>query len=122
MDEVSFRFRRGERLRCRRDFLRAYQHAARFHTANLVVYFQQNGLDHHRLGLTVSKKIGDSVERNRVKRRLREVYRQNRNQLPVPADVVINAKRGIVEAPFEQLCIEFRQTVERWKEKAAEAQ
>jgi ribonuclease P protein component len=49
------------------------------------------------LGVTVSKKVGTAVERNRVKRRIREWFRQNRGALPRNAAVVVIARRGAAE-------------------------
>jgi len=46
------------------------------------------------LGLTVSKKVGKAVERNRVKRRIREWFRRNRAALPRDAELVVIARRG----------------------------
>lgn len=49
------------------------------------------------LGVTVSKKVGTAVERNRVKRRIREWFRRNRGALPADAAVVVIARRGAAE-------------------------
>lgn len=49
------------------------------------------------LGVTVSKKVGTAVERNRVKRRIREWFRRNRGVLPQNAAVVVIARRGAAD-------------------------
>ena len=53
-----------------------------------------NGLSQNRLGLVVSKKIGNAVKRNRVKRIIREYFRINRHKFPLGRDVIIIAKTG----------------------------
>ena len=56
---------------------RVYTKGKNYWNRNLVLYIMKNGLDHSRVGFTVTKKIGNSVVRNRVKRRLKEIYRKN---------------------------------------------
>lgn len=53
-----------------------------------------------RLGITVTRKIGNAVARNRIKRLVREVFRQNRERLPSGLDLVWVAKQGAAEADF----------------------
>jgi len=55
-----------------------------------------------RLGLTVSRRVGNAVQRNRVKRRLREFFRLNKDRLPV-ADIVIIAQPGAAELDCQAL-------------------
>ena len=56
-----------------------------------------------RLGLTVSKKIGNAVQRGKVRRRLRTLFRKKRGQLPSGLDLVFVARRGAAEAEFAEL-------------------
>ncbi len=60
-----------------------------------------------RLGITVTKKIGGAVRRNRIKRMIREVFRSNRHELVTPVDLVILVKRGIEERAVVELQREF---------------
>lgn len=80
------------------------------HTANrnLVLYCRRNGSQENRVGITVSKKLGCAVVRNRARRRLRECYRLNEALLRPGFDVVIVARTRCVDAPFEQLQASFR--------------
>jgi len=57
----------------------------------------------NRLGLTVSVKLGGAVVRNRIRRRLREVYRLHEHQLKEGFDIVIVARHRAYDAPFSQL-------------------
>jgi ribonuclease P protein component len=66
-----------------------------------------NGLPACRIGLTVSRKIGSAVRRNRVKRMLREVFRYNRRTLEPPLDLVVLARPGIHERTVAELEAEF---------------
>ncbi len=70
----------------------------------MVVYsLKSRPADVDRLGLTVSKKLGKAVTRNRIRRRLREAYRLNEPSFRTGYDVVIVARHGSETAPFEAL-------------------
>lgn len=65
-----------------------------------------------RFGLTVTKKTGNSVERNRIRRRLREVIRQLQPEWPAAAlDVVVVARRGVLSAPFDMLAVDLKRAI-----------
>ena len=66
-------------------FRRMYQKGASAVGGSMVVYCRKNKLDHNRLGLTASVKLGHAVVRNRARRRLREVYRLNAHRLRLVA-------------------------------------
>ena len=69
----------------------------------LVLYARKNRTDGNRVGVTVSKKLGHAVVRNRTRRRLREVYRLNEQKFAPGWDIVVVARSRSVEAPFEKL-------------------
>ncbi|MBI1825206.1 MAG: ribonuclease P protein component [Planctomycetes bacterium] len=97
------RFRPQERLKSDRDFDRVYKLRFRASDHALTVYVAENELPWSRLGISVSKRVGGAVQRNYVKRRIREAFRRNKSHLPGGLDIVCvaNAKatdRGIVIA------------------------
>ena len=69
----------------------------------LVLYARKNRTAANRVGITVSKKLGHAVVRNRVRRRLREVYRLNESLFQPGWDIVVVARSRAIEAPFPQL-------------------
>jgi ribonuclease P protein component len=83
-----FHFRPHHRIRLANDFKRIY--AARLTARDdlLLVYAAGNGLEHPRLGLSVSRKVGGAVVRNRWKRLLREAFRLEQRSLPAGVDLV----------------------------------
>jgi ribonuclease P protein component len=89
----SERLHPEERLRRRADYLRCYRTGRRRHGALAILYFAPNDLEHPRLGITASRKVGKAVVRQRLKRRVREIYRrwQERPGLP-PMDLVVHLK------------------------------
>lgn len=90
------RFPREARVRRQADFDRVYGGRAYAADDVLVVNGVQNGLDHSRLGLSVSRKVGNAVVRNRWKRLIREAFRKLRMELPVGFDFVVRPRRGAV--------------------------
>jgi len=71
--------------------------------ALLAMYVRRNRSDENRVGVTVSKKLGKAVVRNRVRRRLREVYRLNESRFLPGWDIVVVARGRAVEASFADL-------------------
>ena len=69
----------------------------------LVLYARKNRTSTNRVGITVGKKLGHAVVRNRVRRRLREVYRLNEEKFLPGYDIVVVARTKAIDAPFSQL-------------------
>jgi ribonuclease P protein component len=89
-------------LRRSADFQRVFQRRRSAGDATLVMYACENGLPYSRLGLSVGRKLGGAVERNRIKRLLREAFRLSRPRLPSGLDLVL-IPRGSVAASLQQL-------------------
>ncbi|MDY6972371.1 MAG: ribonuclease P protein component [Thermodesulfobacteriota bacterium] len=89
----SFSFPKAERLLKRADFVNQNRSGARQHTRHFVIILRQNGLGITRLGVTLSKKTGNAVKRNRVKRLIRELFRLNKSYIPKGYDIVVTAKK-----------------------------
>ena len=86
------RFLKREHLRLRRDFARVLGGKCKAADAVLVVYAARNDLTYSRIGISVSKRLGNSVRRHNVKRRVREAFRKNKTDLPGGLDVVCVAR------------------------------
>ena len=69
----------------------------------LVLYARKNRSDCNRVGITVGKKLGKAHIRNRVRRRIREVYRLNEDKFQPGWDIVVVARTKSVDAPFDKL-------------------
>ncbi len=88
------RFLRQYRVVLRNDFKRMYENKTVVSDSELVVFAHPNGLDHPRVGLVVSKKVGNAPFRNRWKRLIRESFRLNRPDLPIGFDFLVHPRRG----------------------------
>ncbi len=106
----SFRFRREEHLRRPEDFRRVYERRRSVSDHWLIIYGLENGLPHCRIGLSVSRKVGSAVQRNRLRRLYREAFRLSRAQLPIGLDLVLIPRR-CEEPTLEQVRQSLKQLV-----------
>jgi len=88
----DFRFRPHEHLRRPIDFQRVYSRRRSVSDDLLIVYAAANDKDYNRLGLSVSRKYGPAVRRNRLRRLYREAYRLTRHAMPKGFDLVLIPK------------------------------
>ena len=79
----------------------------------MVLYVKKNRLGKNRVGITVSKKLGGAVVRNRVRRRLREVYRLHEDRFVPGYDIVVVARSRAIDASFEDLCAAYLSAAEK---------
>ena len=84
-------------------FRRLYAKGKSCANGYLVLYCRKNGTDGNRIGLTVSAKLGHAVVRNKVRRRLREIYRLHEAEFHSGWDIVVVARGRAVDAPFDRL-------------------
>lgn len=69
----------------------------------MVVRFVPNGRDHDRFGISTGRRLGGAVQRNRVRRRIREVLRRNPNDTGQGWDILVVARAPAVDASFDEL-------------------
>jgi len=106
-EKVNEKFSRTDRIVHGAQYRSIYSSGRKLYSERFVLFSLENGLSHPRLGITVSRKIGGSVVRNRVKRLFREVFRKSRAQIPSHLDLVLNAKSGCAGAKYNDLREEF---------------
>ena len=101
------RLRKEERLRRRGDFEIIAKEGIRKHTKNFLIIVRKNDRGFSRLGAVASKRLGKAVERNRIKRLMREFFRRNKDRLPPSMDYVIVGKKGAQDLQYAQVADEL---------------
>ncbi len=103
-----------ERLRQRADFIAAAS-GIKVPTTSFVLQLRKRAdRGPVRIGFTVSKKVGTAVERNRVRRRLKEIVRlSDQNRMQSGHDYVLVGRRAALKQPFDQLAQEFEAALRR---------
>jgi len=109
-------FPKGYRVSRSSDYQRIYDSGRKVHSGSFVLFGLANSMEHHRLGVTVSRRIGNAVVRNRVKRRFREIFRRSCDNIPHHFDFVVNAKRHCATVSFHALSAEFQAAMHRMGE------
>jgi ribonuclease P protein component len=98
------RLPRAARVRLRSDYLAIQNKGRRLSGTNLMVFARAGS---GRMGITVSRKVGGAVVRNRVKRWIRECYRRRRPEFPTAVDFVVVARPAASEAGHAGICREL---------------
>lgn len=92
-----------ESLRSNQDFRKVYDNGRSFANRYLVLFYKSNGLDHNRVGFSVTKKIGNAIIRNKVKRRIRESYRLNSHKFKKGYDIVFLSRGRAKDAAYDEI-------------------
>lgn len=100
-------------LKSNRDFRRAYRRGKTCAAPTLALYCRKNGTQENRLGITTGTKVGKAVVRNRIRRRIRAIYRLHETELQAGYDLVIVARVRAAEAPYAQLERDFLKLAKR---------
>ena len=108
-------FGKDRRILRRAEYLQVYETGRRVAGRRLVFFVRPGTSDRTRLGITITKKTGSSVVRNRLRRRIRELFRRAA-AFPVPVDLVVNVRPGAETAPYRDLAEDFGRLARRAEE------
>ncbi|MGD8537222.1 MAG: ribonuclease P protein component [Candidatus Aminicenantes bacterium] len=100
-----------ERITKKKDFIFLYKKGNRYRGRYFNLIYLSNDLNFSRMAVVVSKKVGGAVERNRIKRRLRTLFRRNKQILPSPLDIICVVKTEIQGASWQSLEEEYLRSV-----------
>jgi ribonuclease P protein component len=99
---------RSARLRKHADYQRVYKESRKHFSPSMTYFFRSRPsgdsvADGPRVGLTAGRVLGKAVERNRIKRRMREAVRINLSRLPRSVDVVLHPRKSVIDVEFAKL-------------------
>ena len=98
----GMKYKDFETLRSNQEFKKVYNNKKSFANKNLIMYISENGTDPKRLGVSVSKKVGNSIVRHRLARLVREAFRLNTSHIPDGIDVVVVVKAGLRDKGYAE--------------------
>ncbi len=102
-DSPGLGFPRAARLLRRSDFEAVYRGGTRRGGTNFAVFARSSGLGNTRFGISVKKALGGAVVRNRIRRRVREILRLHRSEIPQGWDIVVHPRPSVARAKFAGL-------------------
>jgi ribonuclease P protein component len=113
--QVALRFPKSARLLKHSDFQHVYKNGKRHFSGLLTAFYlfrADTTFAGPRIGLTVGRALGGAVERNRIKRRMREAIRLHLPELNAPVNLVFNPKKSVLTAEFSQIEQEVKRAFE----------
>jgi ribonuclease P protein component len=103
------RFPPAVRVRKSTEYRRIYDGGRKIVRRGFVLFYLPNGTPDHRLGITVTKRVGDAVTRNRYKRRIRDSFRRKRQELgPIGVDFIVHVRHAFGDLSGGEWEKEFR--------------
>ena len=91
------------RVKKEKDFSAIFKEGKSFANRKFVIYRLENNEQHFRVGLSVSKKLGNAVMRNQIKRRIRHILIEHKNQLVENVDFVVIARKGVEVLDYAEM-------------------
>lgn len=91
------------RIRKSMEFKKVYNGGKNYWNRNLILYTRLNKLEESRIGITITKKIGNAVVRNKIRRRIKEIYRLNFYRIKGGYDLVFIPKKNVVDISYKEL-------------------
>ena len=91
------------RLKKNKDFTFVYKRGKSCWNKNFTLFYKKNKLENSRVGFSISKKYGNAVKRNYIKRRLREIVRHNKELLPSETDIILIPKKNTYNMSYNLL-------------------
>lgn len=90
-------------LRKNIEFKKVYRHGKNYWNRNLILYVKKNDYGYNRVGYSITKKVGNSVVRNSIRRKLKEIYRLNVQNLNSGYDLIFIPKKNTVDITYQEL-------------------
>lgn len=121
-ERVRLTFPHHFRLRSSIEFARIYDLNQKASNQHLVIFAAMNELDHSRVGLSVSRRHGNSVRRHRLRRLLKEAFRLQQHEIPAGMDLILIPGRGSKSATQQDFCDAVRQLASKLHDRLSKTQ
>ncbi|MDD8014146.1 MAG: ribonuclease P protein component [Acidobacteriota bacterium] len=102
-----------ERIRKKSDFLALYKKGSRLRGKYFDIVYLANQLPFSRMAVVVSKRVGNAVVRNKVKRWTRDLFRRNKDLMREPTDLILIMRKDIVDLSREERKAEYLSAIRR---------
>jgi ribonuclease P protein component len=99
----NFSFKKKDKILKRRKFLQLKKIGKKVQDRNFIIIYSNGSFKKNRIGITVSKRLGNAVKRNKIKRLIREHFRMNRDKIAECMDINIIAKKNSGEISSEMV-------------------
>jgi ribonuclease P protein component len=107
------KLRKTDRILKREVFRRVYDTGRKYQGRYFTAFVLPISGDSAKIGITVTRKVGNSVKRNRCRRLVREVFRRNKERIPAGVAIVINVKDSLLHASIGEIESDLLRVVER---------
>jgi ribonuclease P protein component len=94
---VSQKFEKNERLRLRNDFKKLFDSKSRAVNSYFVLVFRENNLGYSRIAVSIKRKFGKAILRNKLRRQIKEIYRTNKSEFPQGYDFLFIPRKALSE-------------------------
>lgn len=99
----TFSLQKSSKIIKRPDYLKIDREGSKLRTKNFIILYLRNSTSRSRFGITATKKIGGAVQRNRVKRLIREFFRLNQHHFKGPTDFIFIAGKGSINLGYTEI-------------------
>lgn len=103
IEKVNYSMKRSETLKRNEDFKEIYSTGKSYANKYLIMYVKKNNMDINRIGISVSKKVGNSVVRHRITRLIRESYRLSEDNFASGLDIIVVARAGAKGKKYSEI-------------------
>ena len=103
MEKGRYKLSAKKRIHKQREYSEIFKKGRRLKFPEFILIFKENSLPYSRVGISVGRKFGNAVRRNRAKRLCRELFRLNQHNLPEGIDIVFLPRKELLETEWEKL-------------------
>ncbi len=104
--EIKNTLGRNKRIHFQKDFNKIFKEGKKIKSNNFQILILKNSLDYSRIGVKINKKVGKAYQRNKIKRILKEIFRNNQDKIQ-GLDIIIIPYRSILDKTYKEVEEEF---------------